>query len=119
MSTEDSSSCLFCRIIAGNIPADLVYQDEHVVAFRDIDPQAPVHILIIPREHISGVDDIQEQHRELIGHIFMVASKLAAREKVGLSGYRVVVNSGRDAGQAVDHLHYHLLAGRKLSWPPG
>lgn len=107
---------LFTRIIAGEIPADIVYQDEHCVAFRDIDPKAPVHILIVPRAEIPGVADVPEtgDHQ----HLLNAARKIAEQE--GLSGgYRLVINQGVDGGQTVDHLHVHLLGGRPLSWPPG
>ena len=107
---------LFTRIIAGEIPADIVYQDEHCVAFRDIDPKAPVHILIVPRAEIPGVAEVPESgdHQYLLN----AARKIAEQE--GLSGgYRLVINQGLDGGQTVDHLHVHLLGGRPLSWPPG
>jgi histidine triad (HIT) family protein len=107
---------LFSRIIAREIPADIVYEDEHVVAFRDIDPKAPVHILIVPRQEISGVAEVPEDgdHR----HLLNAARKIAEQE--GLTGgYRLVINQGPDAGQSVDHLHMHLLGGRSLGWPPG
>ncbi len=111
--------CLFCEIVAGRNPADIVYQDDEVIAFRDIQPRAPVHVLIVPKKHISGVTEIEEADRELIGRIFLAAKEIARRESVYECGFRVVVNSGPDAGQAVDHLHFHLLGGRKLAWPPG
>lgn len=109
---------LFKKIADGDIPADIVYQDEICVAFRDIDPQAPTHILIIPREVIPSLNDLKEDQAGVVGHLFLVARQLAAEE--GLSnGYRTVFNVGRDAGQSVDHLHLHLLGGRRLNWPPG
>jgi len=113
------SGCLFCRIVAGEIPSDKVYEDEEILAFRDIEPCAPVHILIIPKRHIPGVPELSVSTDTLIGKIFRLAARLAREEGVEESGFRVVVNSGPDAGQAVPHLHYHLLAGRKLDWPPG
>jgi histidine triad (HIT) family protein len=113
------SDCLFCGIVEGKIKANVVYQDDALVAFKDIAPKAPVHILIIPRKHTVGVSDIAEQDRDLIGRIFQVAAKLAREQGIAESGYRVVVNSGPDAGQSVFHLHYHLLGGRQMSWPPG
>ncbi len=113
------SDCLFCGIVDGKIKANLVYQDDAVVAFKDIAPKAPVHILIIPRQHLVGVSDIGEPDRALIGQIFQVAARLAREQGIAESGYRVVVNSGADAGQSVFHLHYHLLGGRQMSWPPG
>jgi histidine triad (HIT) family protein len=113
------SDCLFCGIVERKIKANVVYQDEAAVAFKDIAPKAPVHILIIPRKHIVGVSDIAEQDRDLIGQIFQVAARLAREQGIANSGYRVVVNSGPDAGQSVFHLHFHLLGGRQMSWPPG
>lgn len=107
---------LFTRIIAREIPADIVYEDDHVVAFRDINPQAPVHILIVPRQEIGGVADVPEDgdHRHLLNAARTIA------EQLGLTGgYRLVINQGGDAGQTVDHLHMHLLAGRRFAWPPG
>jgi histidine triad (HIT) family protein len=111
--------CLFCTLVAGKINANIVYQDERIVAFRDVKPQAPVHILIIPRKHVAGVLDIEPDDHALIGEIFQVASRLAREQGIGDSGFRVVVNSGADAGQSVFHLHYHLIGGRQMSWPPG
>jgi histidine triad (HIT) family protein len=113
------AGCLFCGVIEGKIPANLVYQDERVVAFKDINPQAPVHILIIPRKHVAGVLDIVPEDHALIGVIFEVAARLAREHGIANSGFRVVVNSGSDAGQSVFHLHYHLLGGRRMGWPPG
>ncbi|MEA1927014.1 MAG: histidine triad nucleotide-binding protein [Candidatus Auribacterota bacterium] len=112
-------ACLFCDIIAGEIPADIVFEDDDIIAFRDVNPRAPVHILIIPRKHISGMSAAEESDKELLGRICLAAAEIAAREEIGRSGYRLVVNSGPDAGQAVDHLHFHLLGGRPLGWPPG
>ena len=113
------SDCLFCAIVEGKVKANLVYQDDSIVAFKDIAPKAPVHILIIPRKHLVRVSDIAEADRALIGQIFQVAARLAREQGVADSGYRVVVNSGADAGQSVFHLHYHLLGGRQMTWPPG
>ncbi|WP_138159288.1 histidine triad nucleotide-binding protein [Peptoniphilus catoniae] len=110
--------CLFCKIIAGEIPSDKVYEDDLIYAFKDIDPQAPVHILIVPKEHIESLDDINESHKDLIFHISLKAKELAA--KFGLTkGYRLVNNCKEDGGQSVNHLHYHLLGGRSMAWPPG
>ena len=113
------SDCLFCALVEGKVKANLVYQDDSIVAFKDIAPKAPVHILIIPRKHLVSVSDIAEADRALIGQIFQVAARLAREQGVADSGYRVVVNSGADAGQSVFHLHFHLLGGRQMSWPPG
>ncbi|MBU1699309.1 MAG: histidine triad nucleotide-binding protein [Candidatus Eisenbacteria bacterium] len=111
--------CLFCRIIAGEIPADKVYEDDLIIAFRDVNPQAPTHILLIPKEHIATVNDLQKDHAELIGHIHLQARALAASEGIDELGYRIVVNCLADAGQSVFHLHFHLLGGRSMKWPPG
>jgi histidine triad (HIT) family protein len=113
------SDCLFCGIVEGKVKANLVYQDDSIVAFKDIAPKAPVHILIIPRRHLVSVSDIAEADRVLIGQIFQVAARLAREQGVADDGYRVVVNSGADAGQSVFHLHFHLLGGRQMTWPPG
>lgn len=113
------SDCLFCGIAAGKIKANLVYQDDAVLAFKDIAPKAPVHILIIPRKHVVSVLDIEASDGVLIGQIFQVAGRLAREQGIADSGFRVVVNSGANAGQSVFHLHYHLLGGRQMAWPPG
>ena len=113
------NGCLFCGLVEGKINAQIIYQDDRVVAFRDIKPQAPVHVLIIPRKHIAGVLDIEPEDHALIGQIFQVASRLAREQGIAESGFRVVVNSGADAGQSVFHLHYHLMGGRLMTWPPG
>jgi len=113
------SDCLFCGIVDGKVKANLVYQDDAVVAFKDVAPRAPVHILIIPRKHVASVSDIAAADHALIGEIFQVAAKLAHEYGIAESGYRVVVNSGADAGQSVFHLHYHLMGGRQMTWPPG
>ncbi len=110
--------CLFCKIAAGEIPSKKAYEDEKVVAFYDIDPQAPVHILVIPKEHIQSVSQITPENQEIVGHIFTVIAKLA-RELNLEDGYRVVSNVGQQGGQSVPHLHFHLLGGRNLGWPPG
>jgi histidine triad (HIT) family protein len=114
-----NGECLFCRIVAGEIPATIVHDDELVLAFRDINPMAPTHILVIPRRHIASAADLTEEDGPLLGRLFSVATALARQEGVGASGFRLVTNVGPDAGQSVDHLHLHLLGGRKLAWPPG
>jgi len=114
-----SSNCIFCKIVAGEIPAEQVYADEQVIAFRDIDPQAPEHILIIPRRHIPTALDLTEQDNALVGHIFQVAASIARELGFAESGYRVVNNCNEHGGQVVWHLHFHLLAGRQMTWPPG
>lgn len=110
---------LFERIDAGEIPADIVYRDDHVLAFRDISPQAPVHILVVPRRPIARVGDAVPGDAELLGRLILAARDIAVSEGVAGSGYRLVVNHGPDAGESVPHLHVHLLAGRPLAWPPG
>ena len=113
------SDCLFCKIVSGQIKSEIVFSDDRVVAFRDITPQAPVHVLIVPRKHIASLNELAGEDAALAGHILLVAKKIAADLKVADSGYRVVVNCNRDAGQAVFHIHYHLLGGRSFAWPPG
>ena len=109
---------LFQKIADKDIPAEIVYEDDHCIAFRDINPQAPTHILVVPRKAIPSLDDLQDSDAELAGHLIVVAGRLAEQE--GLSdGYRTVFNCGPAAGQSVDHIHLHLLGGRKMSWPPG
>jgi len=112
------ADCLFCKIAAGEINARIVYEDPEILAFHDLNPQAPTHILIIPRRHISRLSSAGETDLELLGKLQLAAVKTAATLKVE-SAFRLVTNSGRAAGQSVDHLHYHLLAGRKMMWPPG
>jgi histidine triad (HIT) family protein len=111
-------SCLFCKIVDGSIPSTPVYQDELCYAFADINPQAPVHLLIVPRRHIASLAETDTRNRPLLGHLLGVAAEIA-RAKGLPKGYRVVANTGPDGGQSVDHLHLHLLGGRPLAWPPG
>ena len=111
--------CLFCRIASGEMEADVVCEDDDLIAFRDIHPQAPVHVLIIPRKHISGPGDIRAGDERLAGRMIALARELAARFPEAKGGYRLVINSGPDAGQAVGHIHLHFLAGRTFGWPPG
>jgi histidine triad (HIT) family protein len=113
------SNCLFCRIAAGEIPAKLAYEDDDVVAFHDINPQAPLHVVIIPRKHIAMINDIEAADAELVGKLYLAAKKIVADAGYADDGYRVVMNCGADAGQSVFHIHLHLLAGRHLTWPPG
>ena len=113
------TDCLFCKLLAGQIPASIVYEDERVVAFQDINPQAPTHILLISREHIASAADLTPTHAALHSRLFVVAGQLARREGIERSGYRLLTNVGGDAGQSVHHLHLHLLGGRAMSWPPG
>jgi len=107
--------CIFCRIAAGEIPADVIYTDEDVIAFRDISPQAPVHVLIIPSEHIATLAELLEEKAALVGHMVDVANRLARSEGISKGGYRVVINCGKQGGQLVQHLHMHLLGGRQLA----
>ena len=112
------SSCLFCRIIAGELPAKKVYEDEHTFAFEDIRPQAPTHVLVVPKKHIRGLKEASPEDAEVIGRCHLVAAQIA-RERAVENGYRTVLNIGPGAGQSVFHLHVHLLGGRSLAWPPG
>ena len=111
--------CLFCRIVGGAIPADVVYRDEQVTAFRDISPQAPVHVLVVPNLHIASMNDLDEEYQETIGYLMRMIRVVARGQGIADSGYRVVVNMGADALMTVPHLHVHVLGGRKLGWPPG
>lgn len=111
--------CIFCKIVKGEIPSEKVYEDDLVLAFNDLTPQAPIHILIIPKEHIASANDVDDNNSKLIGHIFAIASKIAKEQGFDKDGYRIVNNCGRDGGQTVDHIHFHVLAGRGLQWPPG
>jgi histidine triad (HIT) family protein len=113
------SDCLFCKIRDGHIPAKVVYRDEVCLGFEDINPQAPTHVLFIPLQHIATVNDVTAEERETVGHLFTAAAKLAKQRGFADSGYRVVMNTNRDAGQTVFHIHLHLLGGRHLGWPPG
>lgn len=112
-------NCLFCNIVAGEIPADIVYEDDSIIAFRDINPQAPVHILIIPKLHISTLNDLKPEHAELIGELILSAKDIAKKEGISDAGYRTGFNCNKAAGQTVYHIHLHLLGGRNFSWPPG
>lgn len=112
-------NCLFCKMVAGDIPADIVYENDDVLAFRDINPQAPVHILIIPKQHIAMINDVAEEDAAVMGKLFLAAKHIAKAEGVADEGYRTVMNCGAAAGQSVFHVHLHLLAGRALQWPPG
>ena len=115
----ENNPCIFCKIIKKEIPAKIVFEDNNVLAFEDISPQAPVHILIVPKTHIEKLSDISEESAAIIGKLTLTANALADKTKIDSSGYRVVVNCGHDAGQAVSHLHMHLLGGRPMGWPPG
>jgi histidine triad (HIT) family protein len=115
----DMNDCLFCKILAGDIPADIIYENEHVLAFRDINPKAPVHVLIIPRRHIARINDVTSDSAVEVGQLVAAAAEIARAEGVADDGYRVVMNCNAHAGQTVFHLHLHLLGGRILGWPPG
>ncbi len=115
----DSSDCLFCKILAGEIPADIIFESDDAIAFRDINPQAPTHALIIPRKHVATINDLGEGDEALVGKLFLAAKSIAADEGIAAAGYRVVMNCNAAAGQTVFHLHLHLLGGRELAWPPG
>ncbi len=113
------SDCLFCKIVAKEIPAEIVAEDDRVLAFKDISPQAPVHILVIPKKHIANSSTVEEPDEALIGHVVRVGCAAAADAGLSDGGFRLVLNNGRDAGEAVNHLHLHVLGGRALQWPPG
>ncbi len=113
------TNCIFCQIVGGKLQANIVYETENIIAFKDIRPKAPVHVLIIPKKHIPTLNEITSDDRELIGNLFLAAQKIAADFGLSKTGYRTVFNCNRDAGQEVFHIHLHLLGGRKLGWPPG
>jgi histidine triad (HIT) family protein len=112
-------NCIFCRIRDKNIPAKIIFEDDRAIAFEDNNPQAPVHTLIIPRKHISDIQSMTSEDRELIGHLFFVAKTIAAQKNLEKCGYRMVINNGSGSGQSVFHVHLHLLSGRRFLWPPG
>ena len=112
-----ATDCIFCKIVAGEIPATLVTRTDRLVAFRDVSPQAPVHVLVIPTEHLASLEDVQDGR--LLGEMLMLARDIAREEKIAEDGYRVVLNTNKNGGQTVFHLHLHLLGGRRLTWPPG
>ena len=113
------TDCLFCKIVDGDLPADIVYENDSLIAFRDIDPKAPTHILLIPRRHIATMNDLQGDDKGLAGELFVTATELAADEGLADEGYRVIMNCNEAAGQSVFHIHLHLMGGRKMTWPPG
>ncbi|MBM3335661.1 histidine triad nucleotide-binding protein [Candidatus Sumerlaeota bacterium] len=116
---QEDSNCLFCKIIRRKIPSKVAYEDDSVFAFHDIAPQAPTHILIVPKEHIATLNDLDERYEALVGKMVMAARRLAAEAGISESGYRCVLNCNRGAGQSVFHIHLHLLGGRAMGWPPG
>ena len=113
------SDCLFCKMISGEIQPDTVYEDDEVLGFRDINPQAPTHVLVVPKTHISTLNDLQDNHSALVGKLYLAAKKIAADEGIADDGYRTVMNCNAGAGQTVFHLHLHVLGGRPMEWPPG
>lgn len=113
------SQCLFCGIVEGKINANIIHRDDEVVAFRDINPQAPVHFLVVPKQHIATTNDLNHESAQLIGKLFLAAKSLAAKEGVAEKGYRLVMNCNAEAGQSVFHIHLHVLGGRRMAWPPG
>lgn len=116
MSEHD---CLFCKIVNGDLGADIVYENESLIAFRDINPIAPTHILLIPRRHLATMNDLQDGDASLVGELFLTAARIAANEGLAEDGYRVVMNCNEAAGQSVFHIHLHLMGGRAMTWPPG
>jgi histidine triad (HIT) family protein len=114
-----NDSCLFCQIVANQATANILYRDQQVTAFRDSHPVGPTHLLIVPNRHIESLNDLQDEDETLLGYMFLVARRLAAKEGVNESGYRLVVNTRNDGGQTVRHLHLHLIGGRRMHWPPG
>ena len=113
------ADCLFCKIVAGEIPATFVYQDEHLIAFKDINPQAPLHVLVVPRRHIATLNDLTAGDNQIVGEVIRRGAKLAREHGYGDRGYRTVFNCNADAGQTVFHIHLHVLGGRSFTWPPG
>lgn len=113
------NDCLFCKIVEKKIPTEIVYENNQLLAFKDVDPQAPVHILIIPKEHIKTTNDLTKKQAELVGNMFLTATKLANEYDIADHGYRTVLNCNKDGGQSVYHIHLHLLGGRQMKWPPG
>ena len=113
------SNCLFCKIVDGQIPGEFVHKDDKCVVIRDINPQAPTHVLVIPREHMESLDDASAGDEQLLGHVLRVGARVANQEGLGDNGYRTVINTGAGAGQSVFHVHVHVLGGRSLTWPPG
>lgn len=111
--------CIFCKIIKGEIPSNKVYEDDKIISFKDLNPEAPVHVLIIPKKHISSLNEVNDEDAEIIAHIFKTVPKLVKELGIDEGGYRIVSNCGEDGGQSVPHVHFHLLGGRSLNWPPG
>ncbi len=117
--SDSNPDCLFCKILSGDIPADIIFESETAIAFRDINPKAPTHVIIIPRQHVPTINDISQDDQAIVGSLFLAARAIAASEGIADDGYRVVMNCNAAAGQSVFHIHLHLLGGRTLGWPPG
>lgn len=113
------NDCIFCRIVAGTVPSKIVYQDDQAMAFEDVNPQAPVHVLVIPRRHLRSVGEWDSRDAALLGHLVLTCAKIASQQGIAESGYRIVANTGAHGGQSVFHVHFHLLGGRSMAWPPG
>lgn len=113
------SDCLFCKILDGEIPCDKVFENDHVIAFRDVNPQAPTHVLVIPRKHISTINDLTSDDKNIVGEMMLAAQEVAKQEGIEESGYRLIMNCNEGAGQTVFHIHLHILGGRRMNWPPG
>ena len=113
------SDCLFCKIVSGDIPAEKVFENDHVIGFQDLNPQAPTHVLVIPKKHVSTINDLQDEDKALVGEMYMAAKQIAADQGLAEKGYRTVINCNEEAGQTVFHIHLHLLGGRRMQWPPG
>ena len=114
-----NDDCLFCKIAAGDISADTIFETDTLLAFRDINPMAPTHVLVIPKQHVATINDLEESHREIVGDLYLAAKQIAAEEGIADDGYRVVMNCNAGAGQSVFHIHLHVLGGRTMAWPPG
>jgi len=115
----EKKDCIFCKIINGQLKSEIVYENDSVLAFKDIDPKAPVHILVLPKKHIQKISDLNQQNKSIVSEMVMAANEIAKKTDIANSGYRLILNCGHDAGQAVFHIHMHLLGGRKMGWPPG
>ena len=113
------SDCLFCKIVTGDIPAEKVFENDHVIGFQDLNPQAPTHVLVIPKKHVSTINDLQDEDKALVGEMYLAARQIAADQGLAEKGYRTVMNCNEEAGQTVFHIHLHLLGGRRMQWPPG
>jgi len=112
-------NCIFCKIIQKEIPSSFIYEDDRMVAFKDINPQAPIHILLIPKEHYASLNDVPEDKKDILSHLLLKARQIALEQGISERGYRIVLNTARDSGQEVLHIHFHLLGGRRMNWPPG